>query len=117
VPADGAAASDCWTVVLGNCYNQECCVLAGYQNGDLKMFDLKAASVRWEANVGEGVCGVQVRRQGGRDCTRLLASQARQARKEPSSKAFSRHMRCLSLLPERTSGPAAACAPPAAPAV
>lgn len=64
VPAGGAAAADCWSVALGNCHSSECCVLAGYQNGDIKMFDLKAASVRWETNVGRGVCGVQVRGAG-----------------------------------------------------
>jgi hypothetical protein len=52
-------------VALGNCYNLERCVLAGYESGDLKMFDLAAARVRWETNVGKGVCGVQV---SGRGC-------------------------------------------------
>ena len=42
-------------------------MLAGYSNGDLKLFDLAAgdAAVRWETNVGRGVCGVQVGWVGG----------------------------------------------------
>lgn len=61
----GGGASDCWCVAVGNSYNQmERCLLAGYQNGDIKMFDLRAARVRWESNVGKGVCGVQVRGRG-----------------------------------------------------
>ena len=30
-------------------------VAAGYDNGDLKLFDLKKMAVRWEKNVGNGV--------------------------------------------------------------
>lgn len=109
VPADGAAASDCWAVALGNCYNQECCVLAGYQNGDIKMFDLKAASVRWEANVGEGVCGVQVRRQ-----VAAMAGGCSHRKQGRSLRAgFAAARACLSLPHERARKPAAAHAPPA----
>ena len=38
-------------------------MLAGYDNGDVKMFDLRMNAVRWQANVGNGVCGVQFDRQ------------------------------------------------------
>ena len=59
-----AGARDCWCVAIGNSYNgEERCVLAGYANGDIKMFDLRTSSVRWQTNVGKGVCGLQV---GGR---------------------------------------------------
>ncbi|KAI8473700.1 MAG: WD40-repeat-containing domain protein [Monoraphidium minutum] len=59
-PADGAAARDCWAVALGNSYNDdERCLLAGYDNGDVKMFDLRTNTVRWESNVKNGVCGLQ----------------------------------------------------------
>lgn len=51
---------DCWAVAVGNSYNDaERCVLAGYDNGDVKMFDLRTNTVRWEGNVRNGVCGVQ----------------------------------------------------------
>jgi hypothetical protein len=45
----GAAAGcrDCWCVAIGNSYdNEERCVLAGYDNGDVKMFDLRMNKVR-----------------------------------------------------------------------
>ena len=60
-PAGGSSASDCWCVAMGNAFDdQERCVLAGYANGDLRMFDLRTGTVRWEANVAAGVCCVQV---------------------------------------------------------
>lgn len=41
---------------LGNSYNtEERVVCAGYDNGDIKMFDLKTMSLRWETNVKNGV--------------------------------------------------------------
>ncbi len=34
---------DCWCVAIGNSHNdEERCVLAGFDNGDVKMFDLRA---------------------------------------------------------------------------
>ena len=45
----------------GNAYNAaERTVAAGYDNGDIKLFDLKNMSLRWETNVKNGVsCEVQ----------------------------------------------------------
>lgn len=41
-----AACRDCWCVAIGNSYDdQERCVLAGYDNGDVKMFDLRMNKV------------------------------------------------------------------------
>eukprot|EP00887_Chlorella_sp_A99_P000337 scaffold13.g337.t1 len=62
VPEAGATAPpECWCVAIGNSHDdQDRGVLAGYANGDIKLFDLRACAVRWEANVGGGVCGVQV---------------------------------------------------------
>ena len=55
---------DCWTVGFGNSYNdEERCVVAGYDSGDVKIFDLKMNRVRWEGNVGNGVCGVEFDRK------------------------------------------------------
>lgn len=31
------------------------CVCAGYDNGDIKLFDLRNMSVRWETNIKNGV--------------------------------------------------------------
>ena len=42
--------------ILGDAYNtEERIVVAGYDNGDIKMFDLKKMAVRWETNVKNGV--------------------------------------------------------------
>jgi WD repeat-containing protein 92 len=52
-PAEGVAGRDCWSVAFGNSFNDdERCVLAGYDNGDVKLFDLRTGTVRCETNVG-----------------------------------------------------------------
>lgn len=84
-PGEGEAARDCWTVCFGaraprvlgrrhggsppspcaplsfgpgNSYaDDERVVVAGYDNGDVKMFDLRTNTMRWETNVGNGVRG------------------------------------------------------------
>lgn len=63
-PFEGDSRRDCWTVAFGNSYNsEERIVCAGYDNGDIKMFDLKAMSVRWETNVKNGVCALEFDRK------------------------------------------------------
>ncbi|KAL2745811.1 dynein axonemal assembly factor 10 [Vespula maculifrons] len=63
-PKEGESRRDCWTVVFGNSYNsEERTVAAGYDNGDIKMFDLKAMSLRWESNLKNGVCGIEYDRK------------------------------------------------------
>eukprot|EP00898_Chlorokybus_atmophyticus_P001650 jgi/Chlat1/2486/Chrsp175S02361 len=48
----------------GNSFNdEERCVLAGYDSGDVKMFDLRTGTLRWETNVGNGVCAVEFDRK------------------------------------------------------
>jgi WD40 repeat protein len=56
---------DCWAVAFGNSFdNNERCVAAGYDNGDVKVFDLRAGgAVRYETNVGNGVCSVEFDRR------------------------------------------------------
>lgn len=80
LPAPGAAAPDAWCVAVGNAHAEgQACVLAGYAGGELRLLDLAAGRVRWETNVGAGVCGVQVRRYlvhllpAGCRCCRLAA--------------------------------------------
>ena len=42
---------------LGHAYNnEERCICAGYDNGDIKLFDLRNMSLRWEYNLRNGVC-------------------------------------------------------------
>eukprot|EP01018_Ginkgo_biloba_P006858 Gb_33425 [translate_table: standard] len=63
-PETKDAARDCWTVAFGNSYNdEERCVLAGYDSGDIKMFDLRTGKIRWETSVNNGVCGIQFDRK------------------------------------------------------
>jgi len=63
-PGEGQQVRDAWCVSLGNSFNdEERCLLAGYDNGDVKMFDLRMNRVRWEANVRNGVCGVEFDRR------------------------------------------------------
>ncbi|KAK2568689.1 Dynein axonemal assembly factor 10 [Acropora cervicornis] len=48
----------------GDAYStEERSVVAGYDNGDIKMFDLKKMAVRWETNVKNGVCGLEFDRK------------------------------------------------------
>jgi WD repeat-containing protein 92 len=50
---------DCWTVGFGNSYNdEERCIVSGYDNGDLKIFDLRMNSLIWDTNLKNGVCGL-----------------------------------------------------------
>ena len=51
-------------ILSGNSYNdEERCVAAGYDNGDVKLFDLRTMSLRWETNVKNGVCSIEFDRR------------------------------------------------------
>lgn len=55
-PAEGETKRDCWAVCFGNAFSSSDRVIcAGYDNGDVKLFDLRNMSVRWETNVKNGV--------------------------------------------------------------
>lgn len=59
-----ATARDCWCVAFGDSYNcQDRAVAAGYDNGDIKLFDLRQMKLRWEVNVKNGVCGLEFDRR------------------------------------------------------
>lgn len=63
-PEAGARGRDCWAVAFGNSYNDsERCVAAGYDNGDVKLLDLRTTRLRWETNVSNGVVGLQFDRK------------------------------------------------------
>lgn len=63
-PMEGETKRDCWTVAFGNAFNdQDRCVCAGYDNGDIKLFDLRNMSLRWETNIKNGVCCVEFDRK------------------------------------------------------
>lgn len=56
-PAENETKRDAWTAVFANAYNaHERCVCSGYDNGDIKLFDLRNMSLKWETNVKNGVC-------------------------------------------------------------
>lgn len=59
-PDKSTHARDCWSVAFGNSYNnEERSILAGFDNGDVKLFDLRTNTMRWEANCKNGVTSVQ----------------------------------------------------------
>lgn len=59
-PKEGDIHRDCWTVTFGNSYNSdERVVAAGYDNGDVKMFDIRSVDILWESNLKNGVCSVE----------------------------------------------------------
>ena len=63
-PDEGEAIRDCWSVAFGNSYNdEERCIVAGYDNGDVKLFDLRTNTVRWETNCQNGVVNVEFDRK------------------------------------------------------
>lgn len=71
--AEGSSARDCWSVAFGNSYNSEERVLAaGYDNGDIKLYDLKAMKVRWSKCVKNGVNNLSVLRPVQSLCIILL---------------------------------------------
>uniref|UniRef100_H2YR18 Rae1 protein homolog n=1 Tax=Ciona savignyi TaxID=51511 RepID=H2YR18_CIOSA len=57
-PEEGEDKRDCWSVA-----NEDRCVCAGYDNGDVKMFDLRTMALKWETNVKNGVCCVEFDRK------------------------------------------------------
>lgn len=62
---DGPAQKrDCWAVGFGNSFNSvERSVVAGYDNGDVKLIDLRIMKEQWTTNVKNGVCGVEFDRK------------------------------------------------------
>ncbi|XP_053664879.1 dynein axonemal assembly factor 10 [Anopheles marshallii] len=55
---------DCWAVGFGDSYNPvERVVCSGYDNGDLKLVDLRNLKLRWETNVKNGICSVEFDRK------------------------------------------------------
>lgn len=63
-PFDKAVgAQDCWSVAFGNSYNNhERCVAASFDNGDVKLFDLRQLKVVWETNINHGICQLNFHR-------------------------------------------------------
>lgn len=63
-PVPGESKRDCWAVAFGNSYSDsERCVAAGYDNGDVKLFDLRTSTMRWETNAANGVVSLEFDRR------------------------------------------------------
>eukprot|EP00842_Homolaphlyctis_polyrhiza_P004285 jgi/Hompol1/4858/HPOL_003982-RA len=63
-PGEGEPIIDTWSVAFGNSFNnEERVVCAGYENGDLKLFDLRAMKLVWETNLKNGVCSIEFDRK------------------------------------------------------
>lgn len=55
IAAEDSTSRDCWCVAFGNSYNtEERVVVAGYDNGDIMLYDLRTMSVRWSKCVKNG---------------------------------------------------------------
>lgn len=49
-------------------------IAAGFDNGDVNMFDLRNMKLQWSTNVGNGVCSLQYDRMGNYIYKRFLIS-------------------------------------------
>ncbi|XP_067939400.1 dynein axonemal assembly factor 10-like isoform X1 [Watersipora subatra] len=73
-PGEGETKRDCWTVAFGHAFNvHDRCVAAGYDNGDVKLFDLRKMALRWEHNLKNGVVGIEFDRKDI-DMNKLVAT-------------------------------------------
>lgn len=51
-------------MAFGNSFNdEERCVAVGYDNGDIKLLDLRTNKLRWEVNVGDGIVALEFDRK------------------------------------------------------
>ena len=63
-PREGEKNQDAWAVAFGDCHSESSRMLvSGYDNGDVKMFDLKNMKLYWERAMPNGVCSVQFDRK------------------------------------------------------
>jgi hypothetical protein len=61
---DKELVPDAWCVGFGNAYNNDERVIScGYDNGDLKFFDLKKNQLIWDTNLKNGICGLEFDRK------------------------------------------------------
>lgn len=63
-PGEGQPVRDCWTVAFGNSFSDDDRVIAaGYDNGDVKIFDLRTSAMRYETNISNGVTNIEFDRK------------------------------------------------------
>ena len=57
---DKTVSHECWSISFGNAYSyatRNACV--GFDNGDVKLYDLKANKAVWETNLKQGICSLE----------------------------------------------------------
>jgi len=57
-------AADIWSLAFANCGATERIFAAGYDNGDLKIFDQRSNSYIWGNNLGSGICSIEFSSMG-----------------------------------------------------
>lgn len=58
-PGSGKKSPECWAVAWGGVHGPEDrTVVSGYENGDVKMWDLRAGAVTWEQGHSAGITGL-----------------------------------------------------------
>ena len=51
---------ECWSVAFGGCYNNDERSLGiGYDNGDIKIYDLRMDKLMYEENLKSGICSIE----------------------------------------------------------
>eukprot|EP01083_Nonionella_stella_P181100 647664_1 len=61
---DDRISRDCWSVCFGNSFNStNRCLAAGYDNGDVKLVDLRTTKILWSTNVSNGVVNIEFDRK------------------------------------------------------
>ncbi|XP_040567748.1 dynein axonemal assembly factor 10 [Lepeophtheirus salmonis] len=71
IPRETEYKRDCWTASFGQ---DGSLIAAGYDNGDIKIFDLKAMSVLSEPHLNNGVCSVEFDRSETEPANKLIAT-------------------------------------------
>ena len=63
-PVEKDPNPECWCVGFGNSFaDDERMIIAGYDNGDVKLFNMKTNMLEWETNLQNGVCGIEFDRK------------------------------------------------------
>jgi WD repeat-containing protein 92 len=61
---EAGCAHNAWAVAFGDVRDADSrCLAAGYDNGDVKLFDLRTGTARYECNVGNGVVALEFDRR------------------------------------------------------
>lgn len=64
IASDNYLSRECWSVAFGNCVDTlKRVIAAGFDNGDLKLIDLRNSKVLWEQNLSNGICSIEFDRK------------------------------------------------------